>query len=230
MNIEGLGEALVDQLVTAGLVRDHADLYDLQADQLADLERMGKKSAAKLVAEIDRSRTAELWRVLHGLGIRHVGEGVARALARGFRTMTALRAATAEDLEEVPDIGAVVAASVRAFLDEPRNAALLDRLAGQGVRMADPEPADTGPAVSDRLAGKTFVLTGTLDALSREAASAAIERLGGKVTSSISRKTSWLVVGRDPGSKADKARAVGVPELTEAEFLALIMDGSGIES
>lgn len=224
MNIEGLGESLVDQLVTVGLVKDFADLYTLSIDQLAELDRMGKKSATRLVAEIDKSRKAELWRVLHGLGIRHVGEGVARALAGALRTITALREATSDALEAIPDIGGVVAASVRTFLDDPRNAALLDRLAAQGVEMADPESAPATPAATT-LSGKTFVLTGTLDALSRDAAIAAIERLGGKVTSSISRKTSWLVAGRDPGSKIEKARAIGVPELSEAEFLALIMNG-----
>jgi DNA ligase (NAD+) len=220
MNIEGLGESLVDQLVTRGLVADYADLYALDAGTLAGLDRMGQKSAANLVAEIDASRAAELWRLLHGLGIRHVGEGGAQALASGFGTLEALRAASAEALEAVPDVGPVVAQSVRAFLDEPANAALLDRLLARGLR-----PVGSGPAPerTTEFEGQTFVLTGSLAAMSRDDAAAAIQARGGKVTSSISRKTSWIVVGADPGSKLEKARELGVAELDEAAFLARIM-------
>ena len=223
MNIEGLGEALVDQLVTAGLVHDCADLYGLSVETLADLERMGKKSAANLVAEIDRSRSAELWRVLHGIGIRHVGDGGARALAKAFGSMRALRPATVEALQVVPDVGEVVATSVRRFLDEPRNGALLDRLMGAGVRMEDAPGEGARSEALQPLAGTTFVLTGTLDSMSREAAAERIAGLGGRVSSTVSRKTTWVVAGRDPGSKLDKARALGVPALDEAAFLALIM-------
>ena len=222
MNIEGLGEALVDQLVTQGLVHDYADLYALTADQLAALDRMGKKSAGNLVAEIEKSKQAELWRQLHGIGIRHVGEGGARALARAFRSIPALRAARIEQLSSVQDVGPVVARSVHAFLDAPENGALFDRLAAAGVRTED-EASPDAPAGVLPLAGQTFVITGTLDTMSREAAAEEIERLGGKVSSSISRKTSGLVVGRDGGSKLEKARALGVPELDEERFLALIM-------
>ncbi|MCC7007302.1 MAG: NAD-dependent DNA ligase LigA [Acidobacteria bacterium] len=220
LNIEGLGESLIDQLVSKGLVRDFADLYGLTVGTLAGLDRMGPKSAANLVAEIDRSRGAELWRVIHGIGIRHVGEGGARALARAFRSMSRLRAASLAELQAVPDVGEVVATSVRTFLDEAPNAALLDRLAAAGVRMEDePSPdADAQP-----LAGQTFVITGTLAAMSREAAAEAIEQLGGKVAGSVSRKTTGVVVGADPGSKLDKARRLGIRELDEAAFLALIM-------
>jgi DNA ligase (NAD+) len=222
MNIEGLGESLVDQLVTTGLVRDYADLYALDVERLAALDRMGKKSAGNLVGEIDRSRKNELWRLLHGIGIRHVGEGGAKALARAFGSLPALRAARVEQIGSVPDIGPVVAKSVRSFLDEPRNAALIDRLSAAGVRMED-EPGAGGPAGVQPLAGQTFVITGTLDSMSREAAAEAIVALGGKVSGSISRKTSGLIVGREAGSKLEKARALGVPELDEAAFLALIM-------
>jgi DNA ligase (NAD+) len=228
MNIEGLGEALVDQLVASGLVRDYADLYELTVDQLAGLERMGKKSAANLVAEIDKSRQAELWRLLHGLGIRHVGEGGARALAKTFRSIERLERATLDALEDTPDVGPVVARSVRSFLDEPANQALLRRLIEHGVRAADPEPAEVPGAqpASTPLSGQTFVLTGTLDSMSREEAARRIEALGGKVASSVSRKTTWLVAGRDAGSKLEKARALGVAELDEAGFLALIMNST----
>jgi DNA ligase (NAD+) len=223
MNIEGLGESLVDQLVQTGLVRDYADLYALTAGRLAELERMGKKSAANLVAEIDKSRTAELWRLLHAVGIRHVGEGGARALAAAFRSIDAIRAATADALETVPDVGPVVARSVRAFFDEPRNQQLFDRLTAAGVRREDDTPAGAAPAGPGPLAGKTYVITGTLDAMSREEATMALEALGAKVTASISRKTSGLVAGREPGGKLQKANAAGVPVLDEAAFLALIM-------
>jgi DNA ligase (NAD+) len=189
---------------------------------------MGKKSAANLVAEIDRSRGAELWRLLHALGIRHVGEGGAKALAATFRSIERLQQASLESLEEAPDVGPVVARSVRAFLDEPANADLLRRLADHGVRTADPEP-DRAPAAPGAapLAGKTVVLTGTLDAMSREDAARRIEALGGKVAGSVSRKTTWLVAGRDAGSKLDKARALGVAILDEAQFQALIMNATG---
>jgi len=225
MNIEGLGEALVDQLVSSGLVSDVADLYSLTADRVAALERMGPTSAANLTAEIDKSRHAELWRVLHGLGIRHVGEGGAQALARAFHSMAGLRGATVEAIETVPDVGAVVARSVRAFLDEPANRALLDKLSAAGLRMADEPPADSDGAVP-RLAGQTFVLTGTLPSMTREEAEAAITRLGGKVAKTVSKKTSYLVVGGEAGSKLDKARALGVPELDEAQFRAFILGDS----
>jgi DNA ligase (NAD+) len=224
MNIEGLGESLIDQIVSTGLVADYADLYALTVDQLAALERMGRKSAANVVAEIDRSRNVELWRLLHGLGIRHVGEGGARALARAFRSMARLRGASVEALRAVPDVGEVVAESVRSFLDAPANQALLDRLEAAGLHLADEGPVDDGAALSQPLAGKTFVLTGTLGGMTREAAEERIAALGGKVTGSVSRKTSYVVVGRDPGSKADKARTLGVPTLDEAGFVALIMN------
>ncbi|MEO7191043.1 MAG: NAD-dependent DNA ligase LigA [Vicinamibacterales bacterium] len=222
MNIEGLGESLVDQFVSTELVRDYADLYSLTIDQLVALERMGKKSAANLVAEIDKSRGAELWRQLHGIGIRHVGEGGARALARAFPSMVRLRQASLAELQMVPDVGDVVARSVRSFLDEPGNARLLDRLAEAGVRTEDEVP-EGGMPERQTLAGQTFVITGTLDRMSREAAAEAIERLGGKVGSAVSKKTSWLVVGHEAGTKLDKARALGVAELDEERFLALIM-------
>jgi DNA ligase (NAD+) len=221
MNIEGLGESLVDQLVTTGLVKDYADVYALTVEQLAALERMGKKSAANLVAEIDRSRSSELWRLLHGLGIRHVGEGGARALASALVSMTRLREVTIGELQLVPDVGEVVAKSVRAFLDEPLNQSLIDRLSTAGVRMEDERAAGDVPARRP-LAGQTFVITGTLDAMSREAAAERLEALGAKVSGSVSKKTAGIIVGREPGSKLEKARTLGVRELDEAAFLALI--------
>ena len=176
MNIEGLGEAVVDPHVTAGLVHNFADLYQSTAERVAALERMGPTSAANLVAEIDKSRGVDLWRVLHGLGIRHVGEGGAQALARAFHSMAGLRAATVEAIETVPDVGAVMARSVRTFLDEPVNRDLLDRLSAAGLRMAD-EPRPDAAAVL-RLAGQTFVLTGTLPSMTRGGGRGGDQRFG----------------------------------------------------
>ncbi|ODS59493.1 MAG: hypothetical protein ABS36_00735 [Acidobacteria bacterium SCN 69-37] len=221
MNIEGLGEVVVDQLVTSGLVGTFADLYRLDVEAVAALERMGALSASNLLKEIDKSRSVEFWRLLHALGIRHVGEGGARALAMAFGSMDRLRQAPAAELQSVPDIGAIVAASVRAFLEEPSNIALIADLAAAGVRMAD---ADAGAGRIHRpLAGQTFVLTGTLPGMTREEATEALVTLGAKVAGSVSRKTSYVVVGADPGSKAEKARTLGIPELDEAGLRALIM-------
>jgi DNA ligase (NAD+) len=222
MNIEGLGESLADQLVSSGLVADFADLYSLTADRVASLERMGPKSAANLVAEIEASRHRDIWRLLYAIGIRHVGEGGAQAIAAAFGSIPAIKDAPLEMLQTVPDVGPVVARSVRSFFAEPRNAALMDRLAAAGVRMMD-ESAGTAPPGPPPLAGKTYVITGTLESMSREAAAEALQSLGAKVSGSVSRKTTALIVGKDAGAKLEKARAAGVPELDEAAFRALIM-------
>jgi DNA ligase (NAD+) len=232
MNIEGLGESLVDQLVSTGMVRDFADLYHLDRDALANLtsvsiregkelrRRLGEKSAAKLLEQIDRSRRTDLWHLIYAVGIRHVGERGAQALARVFGSLDAIVEASVESLETVPDVGPVVARSVREFCEEPRNRAVMDRLRAAGVRVESETPPAAGPSP---LAGKSFVLTGALTSMTRDEAAAAIERLGGKVLGSVSRKTSYLVVGAEAGSKLDKARELGVPILTEDEFRAFIM-------
>ncbi len=238
MNIEGMGESLVDQLVEQQLVRDFADLYRLEAAQLEDLvvtprdprsERARPRKLGKVgrnvVAEIERSKKNDLSRLIYALGIRHVGEKAAATLARQFRTMARVLDAPMEALQSVADVGPVVAASVRTFADEPRNRKLIARLEKAGVNMTSqaPEPADeVGP-----LAGKAFVLTGTLSAMSRDEATAALERLGARVTGSVSKKTSALVFGEDAGSKLEKARQLGVETLDEKAFLALIMKTSG---
>jgi DNA ligase (NAD+) len=221
MDIEGMGESLVDQLVSKGVVRDVADIYHLTFEELAALERMGKKSASNLIAQIERSKSADLARVIYALGIRHVGEKAAATLARRFRTMAQVLEAPIEQLQATPDIGPVVAASVRAFAEEPRNRELLERLGNAGVNMTSRAPALTdqgGP-----LAGKTFVLTGTLASLSREAATDALDKLGAKVAGSVSKKTSYVVAGPDAGSKLEKARQLGIETMDEEAFLALIM-------
>jgi len=221
MDIEGLGEALVDQLVEQGLVADVAGLYDLEAPVLAGLSRMGPTSAKNLVERIARSRTVEYWRVLYALGIRHIGERAAQTLAAAFGSMDALIAAPAEAMRAVRDVGPVAAEAARRFLDEPHNRELIERLRAAGVPMAGAGPA---PAAGQPLAGRTFVLTGTLDTMSRDEAERAITALGGRVTGSVSRKTSYLVSGADPGSKLAKARDLGVPVLDEAAFARLIMN------
>jgi len=237
MNIEGLGESLIAQLIAQELVRDYADLYALTTAQLASLtssstradgqeihRRFGEKNAAKVVEQIERSRTNDLWRVIYGLGIRHIGERAAQVLARGFGSMSAIGQATREQLQETSEIGPVLAESVRSWFDETRNRELVERLGGAGVRLEVPEAERSRIAVAGPLTGRSYVITGTLASMSREAATAAVERLGGKVTGSVSKKTSGVVVGSEPGSKADKAQQLGVPTLDEAAFLALIGD------
>ena len=235
MNIEGLGESLVDQLIEQDLVHDFADLYHLDAAQLEALmvapreprseravpRRLGKVGR-NVHEQIDRSRRNDLSRLVYGLGIRHVGEKAAANLARHFRTMPAIMEASVEALQSAPEVGPVLADSVRAFAEEPHNRALIDRLREAGVNMESQVPAVAEGARP--LSGKTFVLTGTLSAMTREAATAAIEGLGGKVSGSVSRKTSYVVVGAEAGSKLDKARSLGVPILNEEEFRALIME------
>src|SRR5262249_21147541 len=189
MNIDGLGESLIAQLIEKGLVKDYAQVYVLTAPQLEQLERMGKKSAAKVLSQIDRSRTNEFWRLIYGLGIRHVGERAAQVLARAFGSMDALCAATTEQLQSTHAIGPVRGESVRSWLDEPRNRELIERLRAVGVRMEVPAGARATATTDGPLAGRTYVLTGTLTSMTREEASAAIERLGGKVAGSVSRKT-----------------------------------------
>ncbi len=237
MNIEGLGEALVDQLLDQGLIRDAADIYALTAPQLEELvvtprdPRSEKARPRKLgkvgrnvIEQIDRSKSNDLSRLVYALGIRHVGEKAAATLARHFRTIDRILDAPLEQLQSVSEIGPVVAASVREFADEPRNRDLVARLASAGVNTQSqaPEPsAEPGP-----LSGKVFVLTGTLSSMTREDAEAALERLGARVSGSVSKKTSFLVTGADAGSKLEKARALGVETLDEAAFLALIMNAS----
>jgi len=233
MNIEGLGESLVAQLIAGRLVRDCADVYQLTAEQLATLtstseregkaieRRFGEKNAAKVIEQITRSKANDFWRVIYALGIRHIGERGAQVLARAFGSMEALEAASLEALQSTNEIGPVLAESARSWLDEPRNRQLVSRLRAAGVRMEVPESerisAGPGP-----LTGKTYVITGTLSSMTREAAAAALERLGAKVSGSVSKKTTAVIVGDEAGSKADKARALGVTMLDEEAFKALI--------
>jgi DNA ligase (NAD+) len=216
LDVEGLGEKLVDQLVDRGLVRDLADLYRLDADTLSGLERMGKKSAANLVAQIERSKRTTLPQLLVGLGIRQVGEATAKALAEHFGTIERLRNASEEELQEVRDVGPEVAGSIHRFFAERQNRKVIDKLLDAGVRPA----AVTRP--KGPLAGKKFVLTGGLESMTRPEAQRRIEALGGKVVASVSKETDYVVVGADPGSKLAKATKLGVTTLDEAGFTGLL--------
>ena len=222
MNIEGLGESLVNQLVDRGLVRDAADLYGLRAETLEGLERMGSKSATNLIAEIEGSKRRDFAHVLFGLGVRHVGEGAAALLARRFGGLRGLLGASLEEIAAVVGVGPIIAGSVRTFLDDPANRRLLDRLVAAGVRMETDRVAPVA-VVEQSLSGRTFVITGTLASMSRAEAQRAIEARGGTVTGSLGRKTSCVLVGADPGSKLSKARSLGVETIDEQTFLKLIM-------
>jgi DNA ligase (NAD+) len=219
MDVEGGGEILIAQLVKTGLVKDPADLYSLQLEQVAGLERMGQKSAANFLEGVQASRSRELWRVLFGLGILHVGAGVAKVLAREFRSVDAIATATIEQLTATEDVGPAIAESVFQWFRDPRNVDLIDRLKAAGVNPTVMAPTETAAAP---LAGKVFVLTGTLPSLTREEATARIEAVGAKVSSSVSKKTSFVLSGEDAGSKLKKARSLGVKVIDEAEFLRLV--------
>jgi DNA ligase (NAD+) len=217
MDIAGLGDKLVHQLVERGVVRDVADLYHLDLETLSGLERMGEKSAANLMAAIVASKAAPLERFLFALGIRHVGETVARDLAASFAELAPIMAATEEALLEVDGVGPEVAHAVQSFFADPANRQAIERLLAAGVAPVGPARAD-----SAALAGKSFVFTGTLGRMSRHEAEEAVRTHGGKVGSTVSKATHFLVAGENPGSKAARARAVGVPILTEDEFLAML--------
>ncbi len=217
MNIEGLGEAVVLQLLDKKLVHSIADLYQLQEADLLSLERIGEKTARALLEQIERSRKAPLNRVLFGLGIRFVGERTAQLLVDAFGSMDALMAASAEELERVQEVGPRVAQAIREFFHEPRNHELVERLRRAGLTFTGERRQK-----SARLGGLTFVLTGTLEAMSREEARERIEAAGGRVSGSVSKKTSYVVAGEEAGSKLDKARELNIPVLDKAGLLALL--------
>jgi DNA ligase (NAD+) len=216
MDIEGLGDKLVDQLVGEKLVTGYGDLYALNEDQLMNLQRMGKKSADNLLEQIEASKSRGLARLLNALSIRHVGNRVATVLAEHFGSMKEIQQADEEQLSEVNEIGPTIAHSVYDFLHSPFGRKTIDDLAAQGVKMTAPKPpasASTGPLV-----GKTLVVTGTLEKYSREQIEELITQLGGRAASSISKSTDYLVAGEKAGTKLDKARKLGVPIISEADF------------
>lgn len=219
MGIDGLGEALVDQLVDRGLVKDAADLYALTQDQLAALERMGKKSAANLISEIEGSKKVDLARVIFAVGIPFVGERTAQLLAEHFGSFERLAKASEVELEQVHEIGPKTAQGIVEFFAEERNRKLIEKLRAAGVRMEQEKAVKKGP---QPLAGKQFVLTGTLPHYSRDEASRMIEEAGGRVVGSVSKRTDYVVVGAEPGSKLEKARSLGVKTIDEDELLKLL--------
>ena len=220
MRIEGLGDALADQFVQTKLVRDVADLYTLTLEQVAGLERMAEKSASNLLAQIAASRERDLPQLVFGLGIRHVGERTAAILARHFRTLERLGAATVEELDVIPEIGLTVAESVHDWFADEGNRALCERLRVAGVRTELAAGAEE--ITNEAFAGKQFVLTGRLETMTRDEARAAIEARGGRVTSSVSKKTDYVIAGEEAGSKLDKARELGLNVLDEQAFKALL--------
>jgi DNA ligase (NAD+) len=222
MDIEGLGEKLAYQLVENGLIRDFADLYELNEEKLTSLERMGQKSAQKLLANLEASKKRGLARLLNAMSIRHVGARVATELAQHYGSMEDLLAASEEELSEVEDVGAVIAQSVYRFLHSKHGESAVRRLRDAGLDMTAPTKAPESAGTAGPFSGKTLVVTGTLARYSREEIESLIERYGGRAASSVSKKTDYLIAGEKAGSKLEKARKLGVPILNEAEFADLI--------
>src|SRR5579862_4936138 len=221
MNIDGLGEKIVNQLVNEGMVKDVADLYSLKLEPLAALDRMGEKSAQNLIDEIEASKKAGLARLIYALGMRFVGERTGQLLAEHFGDLDAIAHATEEQLTEVGEVGPKVAASIAEFFSEKANQDLLKKLRKFGLKFAEERKKPT----DNRLRGKSFVFTGSLANRSREEGGELVARYGGKVIGSVSKNTDYVVVGADPGSKYDKAKALGVTILDEAAFEELIESG-----
>ena len=220
MNINGLGEALAEQLIGSGLVKDVSDLYRLKVEDIQSLDRMGERSSVNLLSQIRNSKKRDFGRLLYAIGIRHVGEGGASAIAKAFGDMDSLIEASVEELEAVPDVGSIVAKSLRGFFDHERNRDLIRRLSLVGVEMTSRRESVEPVGV---LAGMVFVLTGTLLGMSRELAQKEIKNRGGRVSSSISKKTTYLVAGENPGKKVEEAKALGIETIGETAFLRLIM-------
>jgi DNA ligase (NAD+) len=222
VDIEGLGDKLVDQLVDADVVHTPADLYRLGIAALANLDRMAEKSASNLLAAIEKSKHTTLARFLFGLGIRNVGEATAKDLAKHFGRLDAIMDAPVEQLLAVNDVGPIVAQSIRSFFDEPHNREVVEQLRAGGVRWTESEPAAHGRSAAGPFAGKTVVLTGTLTGMSRDEAKEKLEAAGAKVSGSVSKKTDFVIAGVEAGSKLDKAQELGVAVLDEARFLAIL--------
>jgi DNA ligase (NAD+) len=221
MNIEGLGEKLVDQLVDHQIVSTPADLYRLSTAALAALERMAEKSAMNIVAAIEKSKRTTLARFIFALGIRNVGERTASDLAQYFGSLDLLTEADEQILRRVPDVGPVVAQSLVQFFSEPHNLEVVKQLLAAGIVF---EPMSRPASTSGAVAGKNFVLTGSMQSLTRDEAKARIERLGGRVTGSVSKKTDYVVAGADPGSKYDKAVELGITLLDERQLIEMLSE------
>ncbi|MDB9357718.1 helix-hairpin-helix domain-containing protein, partial [Nodularia spumigena CS-587/03] len=224
LDIKGMGEKLVHQLVDRHLVHSVDDLYDLTTERLCALERMGQKSAQKLIDAIAQSKNQPWSRVLYGLGIRHVGSVNAQLLTQKYPTVEDLASAKQSDIAGIYGIGAEIAQSVYQWFRIDANHVLIERLKAEGLQLAANEETNTVDTANLKLAGKTFVITGTLPSLSRDEAKALIQKAGGKVTNSVSKKTDYLLVGEDAGSKLDKAQALGITQLSEALLLQMLSD------
>jgi len=224
LDIKGVGEKLVYQLVDKGLVHSVADLYELTADKLCELERMGQKSAEKLINAIAQSKTQPWSRVLYGLGIRHVGSVNAQLLTEKFTTVAELTTARQSDIEGVYGIGAEIAQSVYQWLRTPANQTLIERIQDIGLQLVTSAEAHAVGEINQKFVGKIFVVTGTLPTLKRDEAKALIQKSGGKITDSVSKKTDFLVVGADAGSKLEKAQTLGISQLSEAQLLAMLAE------
>jgi DNA ligase (NAD+) len=224
MDIEGLGDKIVEQLVESKLVQSAADLYSLTIEQLVGLERMGEKSARNLVMAIEKSKASTLPRFLFALGIPNVGETTATALAEHFGTLEAIQEGSIEQIMEVPDVGPIVASAVREFLDETRNRRVIGALRAAGVYWPT---LDVGHHENRPLGGKSFVITGTLPTLSRIEAIERIQNAGARVTASVTNRTSYLVAGDAPGSKIDAARRLGIQIIDEPELLRILSENNG---
>ena len=222
LDIEGLGSKLIEQLVAMGRIKTPADIFNLDRDELVEMERMGEKSADNLLESIEKSKATTLSRFLYGLGIREVGEATASALAGFYGQLEAIMNAKEEDLQTVPDVGPVVASRIRAFFSESHNAEIIQRLRDSGVQWKESQPAAS--ATDGPLAGKTFVLTGTLTSMTRDEAKDRIQAQGGKVTSSVSKKTDFVVFGDNPGSKLTKAQNLAVDTIDQAGLEKLLTD------
>jgi len=218
MDIRGLSYARIEQMIGAGLIHDVADIYDLTTESIQSLERFAEKSSAQLVEAIAASKQQPLSRLLFALGIRHVGQTVAEVLARHFGSMDAIMTASTEEIADVRGIGGIIAEAVRHYLDDPSAKELVKKLGKHGLMLAEPRRA----AADGALRGLTVVITGTLPTLSRTQATAMVEEAGGRVTSGVSKATSFVLAGTDPGGKLDKARALGIEIIDEAELLARI--------
>src|SRR5205807_157453 len=220
MRIEGLGFALAEQLIENKMVRDVADIYTVTLNDLVSLERMAKKSASNVLSQIEESKTRDLWHLIYGLGVRHVGERTAGILARHFGSLERLGAATVEELDDIHEIGLTMAESIHDWFADSGNKELCQRLTAAGVHT---EIAEHSSRQTDqRLAGKVFVITGTLPGMTRDEARQLIDASGGRVTGSVSKKTDFVLAGADPGSKLDKANELGVPVIDETEFKKML--------
>ena len=218
MNIDGLGESIIDQLMSKRLISNIADIYQLKFDDIASLKKNGKKFAENLTNAIENSKSSELYRLITALGIRHVGTKAAKVLARKFKSLENLANASFEDLSEINDIGPIVANSIVEFFSQDQTKDLIGRLKNYGVNMEDVSEESK----DNRFEGYTFVLTGSLDSFTRDEASDIIEKFGGKVSSSVSKKTSFVLAGEEAGSKLTKAQSLGVTILTEDQFKEMI--------